>query len=832
MNRHTRLPWLQLAAGLMLALTSLACTWSLIDLGTPVPATPFPQPDGATATPTPLAETTFTVFIPTPLAPNESLAIGILDEVTGLGLNPVLYPLTALDGQRFSTTLPLGLNSVIKYRYYRLGAVAALEDTALGTQIRYRLYTVRGPGGVEDRIASWSDTGFNGPLGRISGTLVDATNGQPLPNILVNAGGQTTLTDSLGQYQLEALPLGTQNLTAYALDGAYQTFQQGAVILEGQTTVATLNLQPAPTVQVTFVVSLPAETVSGAPVRLAGNLTQLGNTFADLAGGISSVATRMPTLSPLSDGRHSLTLRLPVGADIRYKYTLGDGFWNAEHAADTSLVVRQLIVPASDVLVQDTVATWAGVNQSGPILFEVTVPANTPPGEIVSIQFNPFSWTEPIPMWPLGNRKWIYQLQPPSNSSFRYRYCRNDQCGSADDLQTSGPNADGRIVNTSLLGENIQESVEAWAWWPEAEPASLVGVQVKPRQGVFWAGVELSPNYAPNWQALLPSAMQNVQGLGANYVVIAPTWTATNIQPLIFAPTPGSDPLWADTVQAVQYGRAQNLNVTIFAQPRLLPSNNDFWLRAPRTPEWWNSWFDRYRAFALYHADLATQSGAQALVLGGEAVLPALPGGTLADGSSSGVPADAEARWRALLGEVRQRFTGQILWAHPYSGGALRPAPAFMDQFYAIYLLWSAPLATSPNATIENLSNEVLRRLDNEIAPFLLSVQKGVVIAVDYPAAQGAETGCVPASGSGCLDWSALARPYPDQPSATLNLKTQSNLYQAMLEAVNQREWVGGFISRGYYPPVPLMDKSSSVRGKPAADFLWYWFPRLTGVIK
>jgi hypothetical protein len=53
-----------------------------------------------------------------------------------------------------------------------------------------------------------------------------------------------------------------------------------------------------------------------------------------------------------------------------------------------------------------------------------------------------------------------------------------------------------------------------------------------------------------------------------------------------------------------------------------------------------------------------------------------------------------------------------------------------------------------------------------------------------------------------------------------------------VLQAINQRDWVGGFVSRGFYPPVPLMDKSSSVRGKMAADLLWYWFPRLTGVVK
>jgi hypothetical protein len=55
-------------------------------------------------------------------------------------------------------------------------------------------------------------------------------------------------------------------------------------------------------------------------------------------------------------------------------------------------------------------------------------------------------------------------------------------------------------------------------------------------------------------------------------------------------------------------------------------------------------------------------------------------------------------------------------------------------------------------------------------------------------------------------------------------------VYQAMLTAVNGRAWVGGFISRGYYPPAILLDASASIHGKPASDELWYWFPRFLGI--
>jgi len=65
---------------------------------------------------------------------------------------------------------------------------------------------------------------------------------------------------------------------------------------------------------------------------------------------------------------------------------------------------------------------------------------------------------------------------------------------------------------------------------------------------------------------------------------------------------------------------------------------------------------------------------------------------------------------------------------------------------------------------------------------------------------------------------------------AQVNLQAQADVYQALLMAVNERAWLGGFVSRGYYPPAALQDASSSVHDKPAGDELWYWFGRFLGV--
>src|SRR5688572_24013741 len=84
-----------------------ACTFSLFSPPTLTPSTPVPGQDIPTSTPYPVAQTTFVVTLPEPLQPNESIAILVLDEVTGLSLNVQQFPMTARDTLTYTATLPL-----------------------------------------------------------------------------------------------------------------------------------------------------------------------------------------------------------------------------------------------------------------------------------------------------------------------------------------------------------------------------------------------------------------------------------------------------------------------------------------------------------------------------------------------------------------------------------------------------------------------------------------------------------------------------------------------------------------------------------------------------
>jgi hypothetical protein len=816
---HTRrlLAMSRLASlALILSLVSSGCSvdWRSIS---PSISNLLPQPQAsptatanANATPVPLetppmAEIQFNVTVPDNTPPDTSIYLTILDEVTGLALNAQAYPMdedpnSTEPGRTYILSLPFQLGTGVKYRYERqAGGVTVAEHTSDGRAVRYRLYHVESPGEVHDVISRWTDTPFDAPTGRIQGVATDADSSKPVPGLLIEAGGQQTLSASDGSFLLEGLPPGIHNLVAFAMDGSYRTFQQGAQVAAHSTTPAAISLHAAPLVKVVFVAKLPGNTPPVIPVRLAGSLYQTGNTFATLSGGISAIASNMPVLSPLPDGRYSVTLQLPAEADLRYKYTLGDGFWNAEHNSSGKFRLRQIVIPDKNTIVEDEVDTWSSGSQP-PITFDLSVPENTPATDFVSIQFNPlFGWTEPIPMWHLGEQRWAYVLYSPLNlpGDLGYRYCRDSQCGTADDASTAGADSAGKQVKLGSGPVTVKEAVDAWAnWGASIQPTSTYTANVIARGQNFLAGVEFDASYHPSWRGLLPQTLQDVQAMGANWVVFRPTWTFTRNEPPTLEPITGEDPSWLDLVDEVKQAQNAGLQVSINPTPRFPGSISEWWTSAPRDFSWWLVWFEQYRTFALTAADLAASTQSPALILGGGWMAPALPNGRLANGSPSGIPADASQRWRDILNQVRARYNGKIFWALPSTW--IQTPPDFIDAIDGLYLLWVPPDLNGQEPTQENLEKAAAEQLDFAIRPIQLLYNQSLILGAYLP------------SGT--------------------DLQGQAVQYNALMNVVNQRSWIEGFVTRGYYPPTVLQDESASVHGKPASQVLTYWFDNLRGV--
>ena len=778
---------------------------------------------------------TFNLSLSQPLPPGDSVSLTVLDEVSGLAFNSNGHIMAAEDATHLSVTLTLEAGAVIKYRYTRNGAFSVIEHLSTGQPVRYRLFHVEGPGVVNDTLSRWTDTLYSGNTGRINGQITDAASSEPIPNLLITIGGAHAYTKGDGSYLIEGIPEGIHNLVAYAIDGRYQTYQQGAVIAANSTTPASFSVSRSETVQILFSVTVPVDTPQDAPLRLAGNLYQLGNTFADLSGGISTIASRMPVLARVADDRYEATINLPIGAYIEYKYTLGDGLWNAEHSLEGSLVSRHFLVPGTNTQIHDLVSNWGRLNIA-PISFEVTVPIETPSTEGVSIQFNPgFGWLQPLPMWPAINSQgkpvWRYILISPLEilETIRYRICRADQCGIADDQNTRGANPIGNIVSPGNLPQTIIYNVAKWAWYQSVpQQASIPNVAVTTHGADFLAGISFASAYHPGWSTHINSAIDMVDNLGANWLIIRPTWSYLSPQSPVNEILPSQDIMWPELSSYI--ARADNLNLKVGIFPTMnFPAQPDqWWLDAPRDFAWWIVWFERYTQFLIHHAEIAEQKNAEALIIGGDWLSPALPQGALADGSPSGVPADAENRWRNLIEQIREHYSGTLIWALSYPEGIDAPPP-FIDEFDKIIINWSVKLSDASTPSVSDLYTEAARILDQEIQPFYAAIAKPIILAIAYPSADGSATGCITIAPDSCLPNQDISTTNEHTSQLNLDLQEQADLYNALFLAVNDRDWISGLISEGFYPPVSLQDPSLSTYNKPAGGVMWYWFPRLLG---
>ena len=390
-------------------------------------------------------EITFSALLPENHPSGELVLFTLLDDITGLDFNPQRSEMHDSGENSVSITISVPTGTLVKYRYTRVSAGGNVDEIgANGEGIAYRVYLVDGPGHVaHDMVAAWQDLPLSLETGQVSGRITESGSGTPMANFVVVAAGQQTRTDADGHFFIPGLPQGLHNIVVLSPTGSYLPFQQGALVAANSETPATITMSPSQTANVTFLVKPPADNPAGAPIFLSGNLEVLANR--------SVLATQ-------ADGRYAVSMQLPVGVDIRYKYTLGDGFWNAEHTGSGSFQLRQLIIPAgsTSLVIEDSAESWAA-GSSAPIQFNLGAPDT---GNLVYIQFKLLDWTSPLPMWPLGGGNWTYTLYSPTNfaAALEYRYCLDAACTNLE----ASPGQPRSVAGNKDELQTVNDQVESW----------------------------------------------------------------------------------------------------------------------------------------------------------------------------------------------------------------------------------------------------------------------------------------------------------------------------------------------------------------------------------
>jgi hypothetical protein len=778
--------------------------------------------------PEPAAEATFEVIPPAGTDQDASLELELLDPVTGLDYNAYRVPLDRLDNGHYQATLTPQVGSLLTYRYIRTSPASAIEVSTSFEPVHTRTAYIPGPIHLTDIIAGWSDQPYSGPTGRILGQVSDALTGEPLVDRVITAGGLTTYSDGQGFFRLDGLAPGMHHITVFSPSGSHVPVQQGAIIAGDASTPVELSMQPAAPVQVTFELTVPADTPAEASVRIAGNIMQLGNRFTDLSGGMRTSITHMPEMVRVDPSHFLAILQLFEGTDLHYKYTLGDGFWNAERGDQGAFVTRQVVLQGREPILRDEVQSWSV--DGGPALhFDLSIPGSTPPGEGVALQFKPGQWFTPLAMWPVGGDRYEYDLFAPLSfeGEVGYRYCRSLACGSADDHDTAGIDPAGRPAPDPAAGATLQDQVESWQWFEsELDPGQVVAVPASPRSG-FEAGIDLLPNYRLDWERSMPGALDDIAASNASLVTFSPRWQVSQLNPFpLFTLNPAQAPFDTELKNWIDLAHQKGLQVALRPGLALDGAEGEaFWRAGVRDLAWWKIWFEGYRAMLLSYARLAAAAGAEQVVIDLHSIAAALPAGTLPDGSPSGVPGDSENSWRTLISELQELYPG-LLIGEIEIGAESQTPPPFLDQFDRVRLYWHAPLTDDAAISFDQLQEQTRILLEASLANRALA-QIPVVLSVEYLSVQDSELACPPAPDGRCRPASDFIQGAVVDPDLGVDLQAQAWAVNALLLAAQSQPQLGGVSVRGYDPGPVLHDKSASVRGKPAEDIVRYWFAQL-----
>lgn len=728
-----------------------------------------------------------------------NIAVDILDDITGIQRSFTRFPLNAVDEYNFTTTVDLPLYGETRYRYVLLGGSEEVELDGNNKEILFRNVYVTPEIEVHDIILGFPSSPYFGEFGRVEGAVTEDSSDRPISDVMISIAGNIIYTDKTGRFQLINVPVGVHRLTATSVDGAFQVFEQEVSVVGGLSTPAIVKMASLPEVKVTFIVQPPDDAV-GAPIRMTGNYYQFGSIYPYSSEGNTTSAIRLPVMDKMPDGRYTLQFTLHAGSELRYKYTMGDGFINAERDEAGNRITRRFIVPSKNTEIKDHIVTWREDNHD-PASITVKINAPFPFEDWVSLQLKDDEWLTPFPMWPIGDNRWMYLLYDDPSLFYSFQICRNDLCEITYDLQShSSP----RQIDF-LIPDNNYTEVNQWNAWDSTLSIAQSPTGFVEPNGENLRGVEYSPDYLAGYLKRQINIISSLADSGINWLILTPTWNVSLINGIpYFSVDSNSSISLADLASVIAAAKEHGMQVSLYPQLTFDTNPKDWWITSSRDQLWWQQWYIEYERFALNFSIFAESNDVDHLILDGLGVSPSFPGELTTTDKNMGTPASADDVWSKLVTKIKKSFTGLILWTIPVRGGNL-PTYSFLDMMDGFYL--EANSNTEENATysIETVSTY----MDTTVVSFQAKYGKPFFLGLNSPSLfshranqQSSELIVSPFSNEFGID--------------NVSLDSQTSFYETYLTIWKDRPWIFGISSRGFFTGAELTDFSSSIYGKPA----------------
>jgi len=218
---------------------------------------------------------------------------------------------------------------------------------------------------------------------------------------------------------------------------------------------------------------------------------------------------------------------------------------------------------------------------------------------------------------------------------------------------------------------------------------------------------------------------------------------------------------------------------------------------------YWDRWFEQFGAYILHAAQIAEDNQVEALALGKQLVGAMVP--------------ENDARWKALIADVRKVYHGQLtqaLWTNQYSDWSQMPWLGDLD-FLTIYDYSAISDADHPTLDELTASFEKLNRAQYDA--LYKKFGKPLVFLNPFQSRDHAAR----------QDWFEPMASCPADISQ--DWLAQADMYEAFFQAASDEPWFGGMLTWGYwvtpnFPAEYCFQMSSTVRGKPAELVIQRWF--------
>lgn len=223
------------------------------------------------------------------------------------------------------------------------------------------------------------------------------------------------------------------------------------------------------------------------------------------------------------------------------------------------------------------------------------------------------------------------------------------------------------------------------------------------------------------------AAIDQARQANANFLTLIiplqqPDVFSTNIYRAGHAPTDGA------LIHAIN--KAHSVGMKVSLKLHLDPQDGKW--RASINPSDRNTWYQNYSNLLNYYATLGQANKVEQLVVGAELISMA---------TSTSNP-DNTQRWRTMIAQVRQRFTGTLTYSANWGGDFFSeefPHISFWDALDYIGISAYFELSNFVNPSVSQLMDSWNYWTTNKIQPFQSSVGKPVVFTeIGYRSVDGA----------------------------------------------------------------------------------------------